>query len=239
MTTSTAIDKKLPHARGAKLTQLHSEALSHDDVPDIAVERRRSSTDYSKPMLVKKLELNTDEVQRAFEHHYIRVDFALYVSTKAARSQGRTADAKRSENRLHGIFEAFSSEISKAIADMRKTLADRVPEENRHILYDHKRTFEVPARTGYSQRLINLTQMVDVLVATANVLELNNVLTPDNADKTVRSWIYRYREFCREINRIKGDSMRRSPSAADREEKVEEKVPQPEEPAPIHPSEGA
>lgn len=75
------------------------------------------------------------------------------------------------------------------------------------MLYDHKSSFDVPARIGYATRLLKLTQMLDRLVATTEALELNNVLTPENRDKTIRSWCRRYRIFCRAINRLRVETL--------------------------------
>ena len=89
---------------------------------------------------------------------------------------------------------------------MNQLLERNVPVENQNIIYDHKREFEVPVRTGFSMRLVNLTQMLDTLIAATEKLEINNVLSPDDSDETIKSWVYRYRQFCKAINQIRVNS---------------------------------
>ena len=99
--------------------RLHSEDLAHDSIPDIESYVRKNSSDYSKPALIKKIILNTNQVQQVFEHYYIRVDYSLYVATKVARNQFRIADAKKSEKVLGELFEKFSSELSQTANEMK------------------------------------------------------------------------------------------------------------------------
>ena len=186
--------------------RLHSEDLARDSIPDIESYVRKNSSDYSKPALIKKIILNTNQVQQVFEHYYIRVDYSLYVATKVARNQFRIADAKKSEKVLGELFEKFSSELSQTANEMNQLLEKDVPIENQNIIYDHKREFEVPVRTGFSMRLVNLTQMLDTLIAATEKLEINNVLSPDDSDETIKSWVYRYRQFCKAINQIRVNS---------------------------------
>ena len=63
--------------RAARHTNLrsHSENFAHDAIPDIKPQRRKVSADYSKPVLPKTIVIHTNQVQQAFEHVYIRVDY--------------------------------------------------------------------------------------------------------------------------------------------------------------------
>lgn len=186
--------------------RLHSTELSHDETPDIEVQPRQKTADYSKPVLVRQLTVNSNQVQRPFEHCYIRIDYSLYIATKGARSQNRIADAKKAEEALKCVFDAFGAELSDVVAKTKAMIEEKVPADCRGIQYDHKRTFTVPVRTGFSTRFLNLTQMLDQLAANAEVLEINNVLAPQEADETVQSWVSRYRRFCRSINAIRSAS---------------------------------
>ena len=94
-------------------------------------------------------------------------------------------------------------------------LEKKVPEEDRQLTYDHKREFKVPVRTGYATRLIHLTQMFDELIGTTETLEINNVISPENCDRTIKSWSRRYRSFCRAINVLRVESYDRSQSNSD------------------------
>lgn len=113
---------------------------------------------------------------------------------------------KKSEKVLGELFEKFSSELSQTANEMKQLLEKDVPIENQNIIYDHKREFEVPVRTGFSMRLVNLTQMLDTLIAATEKLEINNVLSPDDSDEAIKSWVYRYRQFCKAINQIRVNS---------------------------------
>ncbi len=186
--------------------RLHSEKFSHDAVPDIKHQSRKVSADYSKPVLPKTITIHTNQVQQAFEHVYIRVDYSLYAATNIARDQHRTSDARRAEKALQVLFEKFSTSLSSTVAKLQDLVETRVPEENRKILYDHTRSFTVPVRTVYSMRFLNLTQMLDTLVAWNDTLAINNVTTPENCDRTIKSWIRLYRALCKSINKIRNES---------------------------------
>lgn len=184
-----------------------SEMFSHDTIPDIQPQRRKVTADYSKPVLPKTIVIHTNQVQQAFEHVYIRVDYSLYASTSIARNQYRTADARKAENALHALFDKFSSSLSSTVVELQNLVEVQVPEENRKLIYDHTRTFTVPARSAYSLRFLNLTQMLDTLVAWTDTLGINNVMTPENCDRSIKSWIRLYRAFCRNIHQIRNESL--------------------------------
>lgn len=187
--------------------RLHFAAVSHETVPDIERQHRKTTADYSKPVLQKTIVIHTNPVQQAFEHVYVRADYSLYAATAIARDQHRIADARKAEAALHALFEKFSSSLSDTVAELGKLIETQVSEENRKLIYDHTRTFTVPARTGYSMRFLNLTQMLDTLVAWTDTLNINNVMTPENCDRSIKSWIRLYRSFCRNINKIRTESL--------------------------------
>ncbi len=185
----------------------HSEMFSHDTVPDIQPQRRKVTADYSKPVLPKTIVIHTNQVQQAFEHVYIRLDYSVYAATSIARNQYRTSDARKAEKSLHALFDKFSSSLSRTVSELQSLIEEQVPEENRKLIYDHPRSFTVPARSSYSLRFLNLTQMLDTLVALTDTLGINNVMTPENCDRSIKSWIRLYRAFCRSINQIRNESL--------------------------------
>jgi hypothetical protein len=187
--------------------RLHSQDLAFDAIPDVETQQRKTTSDFSKPALIREITINSNQVQQPFEHSYIRVDYSLYIATKAARSQGRVADAKRAEEALQMVFDGFARELSTVAAQMQELMEQRVDAASRDIQYDHKREFTVPVRTGFSMRFLNITQMIDQLAANAETLEINNVLSPQEADQTIRSWVARYRRFCKAINGIRTQSL--------------------------------
>lgn len=187
--------------------RLHSDNVSHDHIPDIERQTRKSSTDFSKPALVKKLFLQSTPAQMLFEHCYIRADYSLYIATKATRNQWRIGEARRIERDLNTIFEQFHSELTTTLSTLEANLHSNVPEQDRNLIFDYKREFEVPVRTGFATKLIALTIMLDRLVAIVETLEINTAMTPETADKTIRSWCTRYRRFCSTINRLRVQSI--------------------------------
>lgn len=197
-------------ARHTKLRS-YSENFAHDAIPDIEPQQRKVTADYSKPVLPKTIVIHTNQVQQAFEHVYIRVDYSLYAATGIARNQYRTADARKAEKALQTLFEKFSSSLSLTVSELQNLIESQVPEENRKLVYDHTRTFTVPVRTSYSLRILNLTQMLDTLVAWTDTLAINGVMTPENSDRSIKSWIRLYRDFCRSINQIRSKSLQSSP----------------------------
>lgn len=198
--------KVIPLARKTQ-TRLHSDHISHDHIPDIQKQTRKNSTDFSKPALVKKLCLQSTPAQMLFEHCYIRADYSLYIATKATRSQWRIGDARRIERDLYKIFEQFHSELTTTLTTLEVSLKNTVPEQDQNLIFDYNREFEVPVRTGFATKLIALTIMLDRLIAIVETLEINTTISPENADKTIRSWCTRYRRFCSTINRLRVQSM--------------------------------
>lgn len=182
-------------------------------VPNVKPLSRKVTSDFSKPYVEKKLTLYSNQAQEAFEHRYSRVDMALYLATKAARDKKRVSDAKRAEAALRKIFDQFANEISGTSRTLRGVLEDKVPDGNRQILFDHVREHSVAVRTGFAMRFLNLTQLLDELVSFAEVLEINNVISTDERDRTIRSWLKRYHSFCEAIHVVKVKTM---PAAQDK-----------------------
>lgn len=178
-----------------------------NQVPDVKPLSRKSASDFSKPYVEKTLTLYSNQAQEAFEHRYSRVDMALYLATKAARDKKRVMEAKRAEAALQQIFDQFSNEISETSRTLRGVLEEKVPEANRQILFDHVREHSVAVRTGFAMRFLNLTQLFDELVSFAEVLEINNVISTDERDRTIRSWLRRYHSFCEAIHVVKVKTM--------------------------------
>lgn len=182
-------------------------SFSHDPVPQVAVEHRRKTDDFSKALGVRPVTFSSHHVQMLFEHHFERTDHALYIATKAARNQHRVKEARVAENEIHRLLDDYGKSLSTHLATLQKQLENAVPEEFRTILYDHKREFKAPIRTGYSQRLLALTLQLDTLIGIIENLELNNVLTPENSDKSIKSWIRYYRQLCSAIQKVRKDSV--------------------------------
>lgn len=188
--------------------RMHSRDVSHDDVPDVVSSPRRKSSDFSKPIVERTVVLRSSQAQKEFEHCWVRTDYSLYIATKAARAQWRLDDARRAEKIFEGMFNAFRDELCMTVKSVNALIEQKVDEANRGIVFDHVRTQKVPVRTGFSTRLIDISEMLDSLIAGVELLEISNAISAEEADKTVRSWTARYRHFCAAINRARVESLR-------------------------------
>lgn len=172
-------------------------------IPTVTIEKRYKPADFSQALRITCIELKTNAVQIVFEHTYNRADNALFAATKGLRRRGRIAAAQTAEQTLSDMFDIFSLELSEALLKLQKTVQDKIPESMRKLVYNRVRTFNVPASNGYSARLLNLTQQLDFLVATVDLLEINGVLTAGAADQAAQSWIKRYRRFASAIQTLR------------------------------------
>lgn len=189
-------------------TSVRSGVFSHDPVPQVEVAHRRATADFSKALGVRTITIQSHHVQTLFEHHFERIDHALYIATKAARNQHRIQQARIAENEIHRLLDEYSKSLASNLSSLKKQLESNVPLEFQTLLYDHKREFEAPIRTGYSQRFLALTAQLDQLIGIIENLELNNVLTPENSDKSIKSWLHYYRQLCSAIQKVRKDSIR-------------------------------
>ena len=172
-------------------------------IPTVTIEKRRKPADFSQALRISRVELKTNAAQIVFEHTYSRTDNALFAATKGLRRRGKIAAAKKAEQTLSSMFDAFSTELSEALLKLQETVQAKIPEPMRKLVYNHVRTFNAPASNGYSARLLNLTQQLDLLACTVDLLEINGVLTPNAADQTTQSWIKRYRRFASAIQTLR------------------------------------
>ena len=172
-------------------------------IPVVSVEKRRKAADFSRAVRICSIKLKTDPVQTAFEHHYRRADNALFAATKMQRSQGKVKEAVFKEKILTKKLDVFSSDLSKKLTELQATIESSIPETMRKFEYEHVRTFDVPSRSGFASRLINLTLQLDELVSAIDVLEINGALTPDEAYRFARYWLNYYRVLMKDIQDIR------------------------------------
>lgn len=185
-----------------------SAPSANDSIPsDIEPQPRSKGSDFSKPSIVRNIKLKTNQVQKVFEHCYKRANHALYTATKVAHDQNRVKDAKTAETRIKAIFETFSTELTDTAAQQQRILEEKVPPEYQTTLYDHQREYRVSAKTSFSMRLLNLTEVLDAVVTKIDALEINNVISFQESADIIESWIRRYRKFCGAIEAIKSHSL--------------------------------
>ncbi len=222
-----------PRPAKKALASPRADGFSHDPVPQVETAHRRATIDFSKALGVRTIIIQSHHVQMLFEHHFERVDHALYIATKAARNQHRIKEARIAETEIHRLLDEYSQSLATNLSSLKKQLESSVPQEFQTLLYDHKREFEAPIRTGYSQRLLVLTAQLDQLIGIIENLELNNVLTPENSDKSIKSWIHYYRQLCSSIQKVRKNSLggtSSGSSATENPANAESPAPSPEIP---------
>lgn len=183
--------------------------FSHDPVPETTVERRRRAADYSKTFVARTVTVQTDDVQVLYEHFFERVDQALFIATKAARSQGRMAEAREAEARIEELLTRHETDIEKNLTAVKEHLKSVQADA---FSCDHVRTYQAAVRTGFALRFLTLTLKLDELIGSFQVLEILNVFTLENSAKSIRSWLRWYRRLCREIQAVRQSVMTRPTS---------------------------
>ena len=179
-------------------------ATSFSEVPEIAVNQRKKTSDYSKPVFMTQVTLHSDQAQQLLEHSFSRVNQALYAATRMMRAQNKMKEAKSAEKQIGEMFDAFSQAINGTILEMEKCITDNTGKTSIELVtYDHKRAFEVAVRTVYSRRLINLFQRIDYLIALADTMELLLICPPDECDNTTKSWCRQFRKFFQAIQAVR------------------------------------
>lgn len=207
---NVAVDLRQARAH-VQIKARDSRPFSHDPVPETAVERRRQTADYSKTFVVRSVSVSTDEVQVLYEHLFERVDRALFIATKAVRSQGRIVEARRAEARIEELLARHETDIEKNLAAVNAHLQS-VHAGTGGYQCDHVRTYEVVVHTGFALRFLTLTLKLDELIGSFQVLEILNVFTLENSAKSIRSWLRWYRRLCREIQAVRQSVMTRPTS---------------------------
>lgn len=182
--------------------------FSHDPVPETTVERRRRAADYSKTFVARTVTVQTDDVQVLYEHFFERVDQALFIATKAARSQGRMAEARVAEARIEDLLTRHETDIEKNLTAVKEHLKSVQGADA--FSCDHVRTYQAAVRTGFALRFLTLTLKLDELIGSFQVLEILNVFTLENSAKSIRSWLRWYRRMCQEIQLVRQSVMART-----------------------------
>ena len=96
------------------------------------------------------------------------------------------------------------------MTQVRETLKDRLGQDVPALSYDHTQTIQAKASSSFSLRAINLFAILDELIATTELLEINNLISPEMSDKTAKSWCHAFRKFANQIREIRSRSFPKS-----------------------------
>lgn len=190
-----------------------TESLLNSPVLDsVSSEDRdvKTAKEHSRPFLSRSLTLRTCQTQKLFEKTFDKLNSQLYAATKVLRLQNRTKEARENEALIEDLFSAFSTELNATLSQMKDTLKDRMGEEVPVLSYDHTLTIEAKASSSFSLRTLNLFSILDELIATAELMEISNLISPEMSDKTAKSWCYTFRKFVNQIREIRSRSFPKS-----------------------------
>ena len=177
---------------------------------DISEHNDKAAKEHSRPFLSRSLTLRTCQAQKLFEKTFDKLNSQLYAATKVLRLQNRTKEARENEALIESLFSAFSTELNATLSQMKETLKDRMGEEVPVLSYGHTLTIEAKASSSFSLRALNLFSILDELIATAELLEISNLISPEMSDKTAKSWCYAFRKFVNQIREIRSRSFPKS-----------------------------
>ena len=177
---------------------------------DISEHNDKGAKEHSRPFFAQSLTLRTCQAQKLFERTFDKLNSQLYAATKVLRLQNRTREARENETAIENLFLAFGKELNDTMSQVRETLKDRLGQDVPVLSYDHTQTIQAKASSSFSLRAINLFAILDELIATTELLEINNLISPEMSDKTAKSWCHAFRKFANQIREIRSRSFPRS-----------------------------
>ena len=159
----------------AVMDEVNEEAQA-DAVPRVSTQRRRPS-DYARSFIQQKFALQTNRAQVVFERVYGRTDNYLTFLTVSIADRGMLKLAERLEGELDKRFEKIESEIEAACTECDRLFDERrVPVANRRALSDKTRIYDVPLRTNFSARFLQLFSRFDELLCRVEALWINGII---------------------------------------------------------------
>ena len=173
---------------------------------DISEHNDKAAKEHSRPFFTQSLTLRNCQTQKTFERTFDKLNSQLYAATKVLRLQNRTKEARENEADIENLFLAFGKELNDTMTQVRETLKDRLGQDVPVLAYDHTLTIQAKASSSFSLRAINLFAILDELIATTELLEINNLISPEMSDKTAKSWCYAFRKFANQIREIRSRS---------------------------------
>ena len=177
---------------------------------ELSENHEKTGKEHSRPFFTQSLTLRTCQAQKLFERTFDKLNSQLYAATKVLRLQNRTKEARENETAIENLFLAFGKELNDTMSQVRETLKDRLGQNVPALSYDHTQTIQAKASSSFSLRAINLFAILDELIATTELLEINNLISPEMSDKTAKSWCHAFRKFANQIREIRSRSFPKS-----------------------------
>ena len=194
-----------------------SRQPEEETVPTVRRERRSSARDFSRPYITRSFELYSDAAQILFERTYPRMDNALYMLCVVIPSFATDAQNEQDAKALEEAFSAAETELTTAIENNVMEMKRRqVPKEERMTSYDHKRVYQVPLRSPFARRYLNIFARYDQLIALIDALWINGRLTQQMRIKVGAAWDRRLRNLARVIHNLRLDALHRARETARR-----------------------
>ena len=186
-----------------------------ETVPTVRRERRSSARDFSRPYITRSFELYSNAAQILFERTYPRMDNALYMLCVVIPSFATDAQNEQDAKALEEAFSAAETELTTAIeSNVMEMKRRQVPKEERMTSYDHKRVYQVPLRSPFARRYLNIFARYDQLIALIDALWINGRLTQQMRIKVGAAWDRRLRNLARVIHNLRLDALHRARETA-------------------------
>ncbi len=186
----------------AVMDEVNEEAQA-DAVPRVSTQRRRPS-DYARSFIQQKFALQTNRAQVVFERVYGRTDNYLTFLTVSIADRGMLKLAERLEGELDKRFEKIESEIEAACTECDRLFDERrVPVANRRALSDKTRIYDVPLRTNFSARFLQLFSRFDELLCRVEALWINGIIRASGRSQMIEKWDRQVRSFTGSIRSLR------------------------------------
>lgn len=186
----------------AVMDEVNEEAQA-DAIPRVSTQRRRPS-DYARSFIQQKFALQTNRAQVVFERVYGRTDNYLTFLTVSIADRGMLKLAERLEGELDKRFEKIESEIEAACTECDRLFDERrVPVANRRALSDKTRIYDVPLRTNFSARFLQLFSRFDELLCRVEALWINGIIRASGRSQMIEKWDRQVRSFTGSIRSLR------------------------------------
>lgn len=179
------------------------EEATEEAVPRVQTQRRRPN-DYARSFIQQKFALHANRAQVVFERVYGRTDASLTYLTVSIADRGMLKLAERLEDELDKRFTKIEQEIEAACNHCEKLFDERqVPVANRHAQSDKPRIYDVPLRTNFSARFLQLFSRFDELLCRVEALWINGIFRATGRSQMIEKWDRQVRNFAGGIRSLR------------------------------------
>ena len=193
-----------PHAEPLTGPIDESPDDSHPEaIPRVSTQKRRPS-DYARSFIQQKFALQSNRAQVVFERVYGRTDANLTFLTVSIADRGMLKLAERLEVELDRRFTRIEADLEAASAECDRLFDDRrVPVANRRALSDKTRIYDVPLRTNFSARFLQLFTRFDELLCRVEALWINGIIRATGRSQMIEKWDRQVRSFTGTIRSLR------------------------------------